>query len=140
VLVLAAYEPTTFELEESAEARIEEVVLFGHHPHNLAGLERLGHPVAIERHINDEGTLGSLPSCGYSLPYNGMGCPTDGILDYVERTRGPVRSFHGAYDATRFVLRPDLTAEVDVDLASGYELYSYQRPLCDSSPAWPRTR
>jgi hypothetical protein len=140
VLVLAAYEPTTFEIEEGAGTRIEEVVVFGYHPHLLAGLERLGHPVLVERRIFDEGSLGELPPCGYSLPYNGMGCRTDGILEYVERTRGPVRSFHGAYDATRFVLRPDLTGEVDVDLAAGYELYAYRRPLCDSAaPGWPRT-
>jgi hypothetical protein len=139
VLVLSAYEPTRFKIEETPGAYIQEIVLIGYHRHTLAGLDRIGHPIAVERRSFDERTLGDLPPCGYSLPYNGMGCYTDGILSYVERTRGAVRSFYGAYNATHFVLRSDLSAQVDVDVAAGYELYSYRRPCGDPTAAdWPR--
>jgi hypothetical protein len=140
IIVLTSYKPASFQISEGAGAYVDEVVVVGYYRQQLLGLERIGHAVSVESRTFEDRTLRDLPACGYSLPYNHGGCYTDDLLDYIERTRGPVRSFHGTYRGSRFVLRPDLSADVDVDAASGYELYSYQRPCGDPSAAeWPRT-
>ncbi len=108
VLVLSAYEATSWRIRLGANTRIREVRLLGYEDQTV---DLANVPV----------TRG--PGCGYSYPYNGGGCDTDALLAGVKAHSGlDVTTFHGCYQASQWTLHADGSASSNCNTAAGYEV------------------
>lgn len=116
ILVLSAYEATSWKIRLAPDAKLVEVRLLGYEPQTV---EAAGVPV----------TRGQ--GCGYSYPYNGGGCDTDALLAGVRAHTGePLTTFHGCYQASQWTLHADGTASSNCNTAAGYEVDEL-RAECD---------
>ena len=108
VLVLSAYEPTSWNVRLAPNAKLEAITLIGGQEQTVNVTN-----VPIDR------TSG----CGYSYPYDGEGCDTNELLALAEAHAGaPITSFHGCYQASSWVLHQDGTADSNCNTTAGYEV------------------
>jgi hypothetical protein len=108
VLVLSAYEATSWHITLAHNARVHAVHLIGYE-HQTVDLPNV--PVTYDQ------------GCGYSYPYNGGGCDTNALFDLVKaRANLGLTTFHGCYQASQWTLHPDGTAASNCNTAGGYKV------------------
>jgi len=108
VLVLSAYEATSWHVALGAGAAIRSVLLVGYEDQTV---DLANVPVT------------HAAGCGYSYPYNGGGCDTNALFSTVQSRAGVgVTTFHGCYQASQWTLRADGTATSNCNTAAGYHI------------------
>ena len=108
ILVLSAYESTSWHVRLGAGARVRAVQLIGYESQTV---DLPNVPVT-----RDTG-------CGYSYPYNGGGCDTNLLFrSVVARAGTGITTFHGCYQASQWTLRADGTALSNCNTSAGYEV------------------
>jgi len=108
VLVLSAYAQTDWHVTLAPGATVQAITLIGYEAQTV---DLPGVPVT-----HDFG-------CGYSYPYNGGGCDTNVLLQLAESHAGaPLTSFHGCYQAGKWLLHPDGSVDSDCNTAAGYQV------------------
>jgi hypothetical protein len=108
VLVLSAYEPTSWRVTLAPRAHVQAITLIGYYEQTV---DLPNVPVA-----HDTG-------CGYSYPYNGQGCDTNALLALAQVHAGTaVTSFHGCYQASDWTLHADGTVASSCNTSAGYEV------------------
>ena len=109
ILVLSAYEPTSWHISLATGATVRAVQLFGYYTQT----------VDLTNVRVTQGT-----ACGYSYPYNGGGCDTNALLATVEAQTGAhVTTFHGCYQASDWTLHVNGTASSNCNTAAGYQQF-----------------
>jgi hypothetical protein len=108
VLVLSAYEATRWHVQLGAGASLEHVYLTGYHAQTIDGVPA-GVDVLTDS-FDTDGTYG----CGYSYPYDGGGCDTDGLMRLAAgKIHHDATTFHGCRSATEWNIGYDLTTSSD---------------------------
>ncbi|MEO7734958.1 MAG: hypothetical protein ABIY55_28650, partial [Kofleriaceae bacterium] len=129
-LVLSSYEETRWHVSLVAGATVEAVYLYGYDKQTV-DLPN----VPVTTHTFASGDYG----CGYSYPYNGMGCDTNDLLARVDAEAGPLHAFHGCYRATQWLLNGDDTVISNCDTAAGYVQDDFTSQVCKPPTDWQRT-
>jgi hypothetical protein len=97
VLVLGAYEPTTWTVTVEAGASLSRIIAIGYHEQIVDAPEG----VEIEVHTIDGGMCEF--ACGYALPGDGGGCDGEVLIGVAEHLSGrTMTAFDGCYQATEF--------------------------------------
>jgi hypothetical protein len=108
VLVLSAYEPTSWHVTLAPGVTIQSISLIGYEQQTV---DLPGVPV-----IHGSG-------CGYSYPYNGGGCDTNQLIQLAEAQAGaPLTSFHGCYQASDWTLHADGSVDSNCNTSAGYQV------------------
>lgn len=132
VLVLSSYEHAKWTVDVAAGAHVDRVFAIGYHEQEVV-VNQDGAPADVQLSFLPDGEF----QCGYSWPYDGEGCDTNGLLEYAERVTGQdVQSFHGCYQANDWTLYDDMSVVSDCDTASGYEVEGFAN-ACVSDPPPP---
>lgn len=127
-LVVSAYEPTTWHIYPGPGVTIDKIYLTGHGKQTT---DVTWLPVVVEDYADGGPSL-----CGYSYPYNGQGCDTDALFAHVAQEVGPVTTFHGCYQATKWWQHADGSVTSDCDTASGYHQDEYLGTCGSDDSAW----
>ncbi len=97
VLVLSAYEPTTWDVEIAEGGELTSIIAIGYH----AQIVNAPEGVEVEVYSYDTGSCNV--ECGYSLPGGGGGCEGEDLVGLAEALSGrSLTGFDGCYDATTF--------------------------------------
>jgi uncharacterized membrane protein YgcG len=109
-LVLSAHEATTWRVKTAPDAELVHVYIVGYHEQQVDLSEANGTPDIIRDSMDTNGTA----ACGYSWPYDGKGCDTNGLLELAQiKTNMDVNSFAGCYEASTFKIGTDMAATGD---------------------------
>lgn len=127
VVVVSAYEPTTWQVTADAGATIEAIYAVGYHTQQIDG------PAGVPA-VATSWEQGGQAACGYSWPYNGEGCDTSTLLAWTQARVGAVTSFHGCYQATSWTLGTSTVAS-DCATDQGYEVDSFAA-TCGGAGGW----
>lgn len=101
VLVLSAYEPTTWTVTLAPGGALEQVIATGYHVQTVVAPEG----VDVATHAYESGA--ATWACGYSLPGQGGGCEGEELVAWATAATGlPLHAFDGCYDATTFEYLP----------------------------------
>lgn len=117
VLVLSAHEKTTWHIKTAPGAELVHVYAVGFHTQAVDVSEANGHPTVKIDSMDKNATA----ACGYSWPYDGNGCDTDGLLQLAaSRTKHDINSFAGCYEAGTWRIGKDMAATSDCAVSQGY--------------------
>jgi hypothetical protein len=116
VLILSAYEATTWHIKTAPDAELEHVYAVGYHRQAVDLSEAHGTPTVRIDSMDKNGTF----ACGYSWPADGGACDTDGLLELAsERTSHDVNSFAGCFEASNWKIDLDMAATSDCMVSAG---------------------
>ncbi len=97
VLVLGAYEPTTWDVEVVEGGELYKVIAIGYHTQIVNAPD--GVEVLTFSHADGDCYF----ECGYALPGEGGGCEGEDLVGLAEHLTGrTLTGFDGCYDATNF--------------------------------------
>jgi len=106
VLVLSAYEATTWHVALSNGAQLVHVYATGYHAQTV---DAPGVDV-----VTDSMDADQTYACGYSYPYDGQGCDTDQLFRLAAlRIHHEATTFHGCKTASHWTIGTDLTTTSD---------------------------
>jgi hypothetical protein len=128
-LVLSSYEATNWQIQLGAGVRIKSIHLVGYHAQTVMPPHE---GITITTDTLDQTKSGA---CGYSWPYNGEGCNTNQLLAIARhRTGSEVASFHGCYEASKWMLDPDANASGNCNVGAGYHVNEMKTACMGKTP------
>jgi hypothetical protein len=101
VLVLGAYEPTSWTLTVAPGGALERVIVTGYHAQTVQA------PAGVVVETYSLEADGGDWACGFALPGDGGGCEGEELVAFAERVTGlELYAFDGCYHATMFEYLP----------------------------------